>query len=426
LPCGWFLRVARVKALFANLETVKLSFVRVLNGDRKLMPLIALKLKFGRRRLTLAALVAVMLTATAFAQSIEPNSPTPVISNEIAGRIAPLDIGDARMTRFFYTFNGLQGDLELTVESYNLDGDIDIFLGSNLRPLTKVTLYAGTSLTKAAKTVYLRREEPLILRVQARTPNDAEGTYRITFGGAFRPADRFVNNDAASSGETLAASPTPTPARRADKKVRRVTSAGARIEEPVVEVAKEEPEKVEETPPAVAPKTSPPARPRPARNRAGTRGNARTQTSRRTSPSTSSGETEKSEAPKTEDSKTESDAEAGERSDTGAEEKPATAKPERARPVRVPRARNSRNTSTARRTTPPAETVPTSPEETPAPPAAPSPRLVLVMRDGETFERDMSSVRRVTVEKGMIVIVSKTGRIERQPMAAVLRMSIEP
>jgi hypothetical protein len=388
------------------------------------MPLIALKLKSGRRRLTLAALVAVMLTASAFAQSIEPNSPTPVISNEIAGRIAPLDIGDARMTRFFYTFNGLQGDLELTVESYNLDGDIDIFLASNLRPLTKVTLYAGASLTKAAKTVYLRRDEPLILRVQARTPNDAEGTYRITFGGAFRPADRLVNNDAASTGEPLAASPTPTPARRADRNVRRVTSAGARIEEPVVEVAKEEPEKIEETPAAVAPKTTP-ARPRPARNRAGTRGNARTQTSRRTAPSTSSGDAEKGEASKPEDSKTERDAEAGERSDTGAEEKPATARPERARPVRVPRARNNRNTTARRTGAPPAEVVPTSPEETPAPPAA-SPRLVLVMRDGETFERDMSSVRRVTVENGMIVIVSKTGRIERQPMAAVLRMSIEP
>lgn len=376
----------------------------------------------------LAATLALMLAAPAFAQSIEPNSPTPVVSNEIAGRIMPLDIGDARSTRFFYTFNGTQGDLELTVESYNLDGDIDIFLASNLRPLTKVTLYAGASSTKIAKSVYLRRDEPLILRVQARTPNDADGTYRITLGGAFRPADRLATNDATSTDETLAAGPTPTPARSADRKVKRVTSTGARIEEPVAEVAvKEEPEKSEETPaesPAVAPKRTP-ARPRPTRNRAGTRGNARTQTSRRTSPGTSSGDAEKSETPKPEDAKTPTDAaEEDARSETAAEEKPATAKPERARPVRVPRARNNRNT--ARRTgASPAEVVPTSPEETPAPPAQ-SPRLVLVMRDGATFERDMSGVRRVTVENGMIVIVSKTGRIERQPMAAVLRMSIEP
>jgi hypothetical protein len=52
--------------------------------------------------------------------------------------------------------------------------------------------------------------------------------------------------------------------------------------------------------------------------------------------------------------------------------------------------------------------------------------LVLVLRDGETFERDMSSVRRVTVERGMIVIVSKDGKTERRAMANVLRMSIEP
>jgi hypothetical protein len=389
------------------------------------MPLIALKLKSGGRRLMLAATLAAMLCASAFAQSIEPNSPTPVLSNELAGRIAPLDIGDSRQTRYFYTFNGLQGDLELTVESNNLEGDIDVFLAASLRPLAKVTLYAGGSATRVTKTVYLRREEPLILRVQARTPNDAEGTYRVTLGGAFKPADRLAASDVASSGETPAASPTPTPARRGDRNVRRVTSTGARIEEPVAEVAvKEEPAKEAETP-TVAPRRTP-ARPKPARGRTGTRGNTRAQTARRTSPATETGgEAEKGETRKPE-GETESDAAAGERSDKGAEEKPATTKPERPRPVRVPRARNNRNPTTARRTdAPPAEVVPTVPEETPAPPA-PSPRLVIVLRDGETLVRDMSDVRRVTVEKGMIVIVSKNGIINRQPMSAVLRMSIEP
>jgi hypothetical protein len=378
----------------------------------------------------LAATLFVMLNAAAFAQSIEPNAPTPVVSNEIAGRIAPLDIGDARLTRFFYTFNSLQGDLELTVESHNLDGDIDIFLAGNLRPLTKVTLYAGASASKVSKSVYLRRGEPLILRVQARTPNDAEGTYRILLGGAFRPAERLAS-DNASSGETVAANPTPTPARSADRNVRRVTSTGARIEEPVAEVVvKEEPVKAVETPEsAVAAAKKTPAKPRPTRNRASTRSNTRAQTARRSSQATeadSGGDAGKGEASRPEDSRTETGAGEAVRSETTAEEKPATAKPERARPVRVPRARNNRNTTTARRNdAPPAETVPTAPAETPAPPA-PSPRLVLVMRDGETFERDMSGVRRVTVENGILVIVSKNGKTERQPMAAVLRMSIEP
>lgn len=367
----------------------------------------------------LAATLALLLYASAFAQSIDPAAPTPVLTNEIAGRIAPLDIGDSRSTRFFYTFNGLQGDLELTVESHNLDGDIDIFLAGNLRPLTKVTLYAGANATRASKSVYLRRNEPLILRVQARTPNDAEGTYRITLGGAFRPSERLAS-DASTSGETLAASPSPTPARGADRKVKRVSSVGARIEEPVSEVAKEEAERSEESPaetPPVAAKKAP-ANPRPSR--AATRRNTRTPTARRgtTGAGTRTSEPDKTEAPKPEDSRAETES---------AEEKPSAApKPERARPVRVPRSRSSRNTSAARRTgAPPAEVVPTSPAETVAPPA-PGPRLVLVLRDGETVMRDMSDVRRVTVEKGVIVIVSKNGKIDRQPMSAVLRMSIEP
>lgn len=364
-------------------------------------------------------MLALLLAASVFAQSTDPTAPTPVLTNEIAGRIAPLDIGDARSTRFFYTFNGLQGDLELAVESSNLDGDIDIFLAGNLRPLTKVTLYAGATATKAAKSVYLRRSEPLILRVQARTPNDADGTYRITLGGAFRPSERLAS-DTASSGETLAANPSPTPARSADRKVKRVSSVGARIEEPIAEVVKEETERSgeppAETPPVTAKKA--PATPRPPR--AGTRRNPRTPTARRgtTGAGTRTREPDKTEAPKPEDSRAEAET---------AEEKPSVApKPERARPVRVPRSRSNRNTSAARRTgTPPAEVVPASPAETAASPA-PSTRLVLILRDGETFTRDMSDVRRVTVEKGVIVIVSKNGKVERQPMSAVLRMSIEP
>jgi hypothetical protein len=42
------------------------------------------------------------------------------------------------------------------------------------------------------------------------------------------------------------------------------------------------------------------------------------------------------------------------------------------------------------------------------------------------LERDMSTVRRLTVENGRIVIVTKDGKTERQSMTNVLRMSIEP
>jgi hypothetical protein len=38
----------------------------------------------------------------------------------------------------------------------------------------------------------------------------------------------------------------------------------------------------------------------------------------------------------------------------------------------------------------------------------------------------MSTVRRVVVEGGMIVIVLKTGHVERVAMSTVARMGIEP
>ena len=387
------------------------------------MSLFISKIK-NRRQIIRSAFVILTLCASASAQSVEINSPTPVISNEIAGRIAPLDIGDSRSTRYFYNFNGQQGDLEFTVESFNLEGDIDIFLAKSMRPLTKVTLYAGTSSSKVAKSVYLRRDESLILRVQARTPNDAEGTYRIILGGAYMPAAR-LSGDSASTDKTnaVAPSPNPTSARSAERKGKRVTSTGARIEEPVAEVAVKVAPKSEEAPdppPPVAAKKAP-AKTRPARNR--TRGNSRAETARKRSPEKpeTGGDAEKGREGKTETANAASD----ERNETGAAARPPAPKPERARPVRVPRASRNKNSNTAKSTGPPAESAAKSPSETPAPPA-PSPRLVLVMRDGEQFVRDMSGVRRVTVEKGMIVIVSKNGKTERQPLAAVLRMSIEP
>jgi hypothetical protein len=395
------------------------------------MPFTAFKFKLIARRLILAATFALSLAAPAHAQSIDPGSPTPVFANEIAGSIAPLDIGDARSTRYFYTFNGLQGDLELTVESFNLEGDVDIFLAGNMRPLTKVTLYAGASANRSTKTVYLRRDEPLILRVQARTPNDAEGTYRIRLGGAFRPAARLSTEGVAPDESTTAANASPgaaaTGATGANRKGRRVSSVGARIEEPAEEVAREEPAMPEATP-EPTPARKPPANPRPGRPRPGARRTSRAETARKNPSQTQEageGDAARTEASKGETANTENGVDAA-RSDTGASpEQPA--RTERPRPVRVPRARNNRNSTTARRTnTPPAETVPTSPSETAAPPAPASARLVLVMRDGETFERDMAGIRRVTVENGVLVIVSKTGKTERQPMTAVLRMSIEP
>lgn|GEM_PF-269040 len=407
-------------------ETAKLWIIKFAFCD--VMLINAFGSKSGIPHLIRAALW-LLCAATVNAQSIDLNSPTPVVTNEIAGRIAPLDIGDARLTKYFYTFNSVQGDLELTIESSNLDGDIDIYTAGNLRPLTRVTLYAGASSSRVAKTVYIRRGEPLILRVQARTPNDTEGSFRITLGGAFSPAVRLAGNDALPVEVAGASSPPAASSPgSADRKVKRVSSVGARIEEPAAELAKTEAEAGEPAPvkPPRAAKKSPvrteTARPRPTR-----RARARAETAKRDTvraPTEEGGE--KSETPATGAAKTEN-SETAARSENDAPVTPAPTT-KRTRPARTPRIRSTRTPGTAKKTNSPADGAPAeSVSATPAPaPPAVSARLVLVLRDGETFERDMSSVRRVTVERGMIVIVSKDGKTERRAMANVLRMSIEP
>jgi hypothetical protein len=67
------------------------------------------------------------------------------------------------------------------------------------------------------------------------------------------------------------------------------------------------------------------------------------------------------------------------------------------------------------------ETQPATPSQ-----EAPGPHLIIEQKDGTRIDRPMSTVRRVIVEGGTIVVVLKTGKIERVPMSAVARMSIEP
>ena len=78
------------------------------------------------------------------------------------------------------------------MQSQNLNGDIDVFTAGTLRPLLKLTLYAEIA-SPVTKGIYLRKREDLILRVEARSPNDDEGTYRLTFRrlvSSLSPVDR--------------------------------------------------------------------------------------------------------------------------------------------------------------------------------------------------------------------------------------------
>ncbi len=342
----------------------------------------------AKRILYLPFLTALLLSTfgQAHAQSSEATAPTPISANDLSGSIAARDIGDSRFTHHYYAFSGNPGDVLITVQSKNLNGDVDVFTAGTLRPLLKFTLYAESS-SPITKGIYLRRHEDLILRVEARSPNDDEGTYQIRFGGSFEPIAAPSVAEAAKPESTIELSTSSA------KKGRRVTSAGARINEPAPP-----PEDVAVLPPAPTP--SPEATPAerteraPVRATPDRRGRGRATTRRTPAPRPEARTPNKEAKP----------------AETGAAEGVATREPEPAPPAR----------RTGRRGTRTPATTPVAPE----PPSGP--RLVLEMLDGTRSERFMNTIRRVTIENNQIVVIGKDGKIDRTRMSEVLRMTIEP
>jgi len=312
-----------------------------------------------------AVAILLLTVASVSAQSIDPNAPSPVRSNSVTGRIAARDLGDARLTDHYYALTGTPGDLLITVNSSNLNGDIDVFTATTLRPLLKLTLYAEST-APVTKGIYLRKREELILRIEARSPNDDEGTYRLSFGGSFEP---IIGGPEISEAETPGTETT-TPGGR---KTKRVSSVGARIEEP-------EPPVTETATATPTPEPTPEAKP------------------------------------------VETPAAKPEKSPEVVTEKPA--------PVRNTRGRRPvgrRPAPRVRETPPPVATV-EEPKPKPKPEPEPEigPRLVIETNDGTLINRSMSTVRRVTVENGQVVVTGKDGKIDRILLVNIVRMSIAP
>lgn len=331
--------------------------------------------------LVLAFVLAAL--ASAFGQSTDQDTPTPIRAGDISAAIAVRDLGDPRLTRHFYVFTATPGDLLISVESKNLNADVDIFTSIGFRPLAKITLYASEVSAKTTKSIYLRARQDLILRVEGRSPNDEAGSYRIQFGGSFEP----FSGEISTGDNATSADETPTLS-ASSKKGKRASAVGARIEEP--------PAPIQEPPAAVEEKTDQP----------------------------------KVEAPATTPEKPEPVR-------TARGKKPARTRPPRsnrgrpAAPAANPEVGVSARVET---NTPPAPGAPeggeksaaSEPAGAPAPQAEPGPRLIIEIRDGEKIERPMSTVRRVVIDNGQIIVILKTGKIERVPMISVTRMSIEP
>src|ERR1044072_5979667 len=105
-------------------------------------------------RATCLMIALFLLTAGPLcAQSTDPNVPSPVRSSTVSARIAARDLGDARLTDHYYAFTGRPGDVLITIQSTNLNDDIDVFTSTTLRQLFKITLYAEIS-TPITKGIY--------------------------------------------------------------------------------------------------------------------------------------------------------------------------------------------------------------------------------------------------------------------------------
>jgi hypothetical protein len=315
--------------------------------------------------------------SSSLGQSTEQELPTPIRSADISATIAVRDMGDPRLTRHFFIFTGTPGDLSISVDSRNLNGDVDVFTAAGFKPLVKISLFATDTVSRTAKSIYLRERQDLILRVEGRSPNDEPGSYRIQFGGSFEPFSGEI------AGAENATSPDETPADSASgKKGRRVSAVGARINEPVPVV--EEKAAGEQPAPEVAAAGTEPEAPKPARP-------ARNRTPNRRNPRPS--------RPKP---SSEAKAKPAETTTPEAGEKPAeTAKPdEPGQATQLPGASDTQSEI--------------------------GPRLIIETKDGTRIERPMTTVRRVVVDNGQIIVILRTGKIERTPLANITKMSIEP
>ncbi|HEY0426632.1 MAG TPA: hypothetical protein VGC76_02385 [Pyrinomonadaceae bacterium] len=340
-------------------------------------------------RLCVPALIIFFCLHSIQAQSIDQNFPTPVTSNEINGKIPARDLGDARLTNYFYVFNGSQGDVFINVVTKNLDGDIDIFTADNLRPLTKIRVYSDNSDNETGRIVYLRQAEKLILRIEGRTPNDEAATFRIKFAGSFEPLKAVAKNEDQNS-----------PAVKTENQGEvRVNSVGTIIEvkpkpTPKPVVTKEE--KTETV----------------AENKAEKK--------------------EKIEAKKTESKKTET----AEKKEKKKSEKNVAAE-ETTPPIvvvtdKIPKSEKAdkkeektEDTKAESENAAKTKKKSTKAEKTVEPNPLENIKLIVLFKDGTKIESPMSEILRVNVDKGILTIIRKDGSVGRYSILDVEQMTIK-
>lgn len=334
-------------------------------------------LRLIRNKLILAAVVFIAIASAAGtqvnAQSVSQNFPTPVTSSEINGVIPARDIGDSRLTTYYYTFDGEIGDVFVNVSTKNFTGDIDIFADNGSRPLSKIVVYADFAENETGRVIYLRKPEKLTLRIQGRSPGDDPASFRIKFAGSF-----------------VASKETGAPAEPELPKVTSQNDTGIRVNSvgTIIEVT---------------PKSKP---------------------------------AEKTTEDRVADArKVEKEAVNDEKNVSTDEPKPD--KPVRAvvdnvkRPEPAKRSSARSRTPTKPKRTPPAKTaterkatVRPEPDAAAVDPLA-NIHLVIQFKDGKLIERPMNEVFKFSVDKGVLTVISKDGSIGRYSILDVEKLTIQ-
>ena len=364
------------------------------------------KIKIQNLRFIFCILHFAFCISIVAAQSTNSSYPTAVTTNEISGTIKARDVGDGRLTSYYYTFNGNQGDIFLNVVTGNFNGDIDIFNADGLRPLSKIVIYADTSEIETGRVIYLRKPEKLILRIEGRTPNDDAGTFKIKFAGSFVAVSNAGEQEIPPVPEVKSSNQTDI----------RVNSVGTIIE--------------------VLPKTTAPPKETTARNTEAE--NAVREISIQTA----------------DDNAVIADTGASKKNDTKIEIAEDSTKKAAEVVITDNALKSADAASTTTESVSPTETAAENPAEIVADSKAkptksvaktrtpPKPkktkvekpieanplenvRLIVVFKDGKKIERAMSDVLKVGVDKGVLTIISKDGAIGRYSILDVAKMTIE-
>jgi len=343
-------------------------------------------------------IVGILGVQSATAQSTLPDFPTPVSSNEISGAIKARDVGDSRLTTYYYWFEGNQGDMFVNLVTKNFAGDVDLFIQSGLRPLTKIVIYPDFGEAETGRVIYLRKPEKLVLRVQGKTPNDEPAQFRVKFAGSFLAVKGTGSDEPEIPkviGETVGSV--------------RVNSVGTILQPPPKPVKSE-------TESAAVDATQSESKEKPK---------SETETEADKSATTETKSVPKVEVVVTDDTLKESTAK------TTAKKSPPPRRTRNARnvpPKKVsmpPKTAVSETREKKENEVDPAENeAKTAATEAKADPLA-NVQLVILFKDGRRIERPLTEVARFSVDRGVLTVIAKGGRIGKYSMIDVSKVTIE-